>query len=90
MINNLILHNCILDTCASMNVMMLNVTHQLEMEITRPYKNLCGFDFKSIPIYGHLQMDLSYATNLNSNRTPFVLYMEPQLLDHVEDIEFIG
>lgn len=51
-VNNLTLQNCMLDSSASANVMPLSSMNQLEMEITRPYKNVCGFDSKSIAVFG--------------------------------------
>jgi len=101
--------------------------HQLELGITRPYENVCGFDSRSIAIDclikglkvslaankdmlvlmdivvvdlpdawgmilstkrraligGQLQMDLSHATILKPDGTPFVLYREPQLSRHI-------
>jgi len=49
MINNLLLHNCILDSRASTNVMALKVMSQLGLKITRPYRNVCGIDSRDIP-----------------------------------------
>lgn len=130
-INDLILHDCMLDSGASTNATPLKVMHQLEMEITSPYKNVCGFDSKPIHVYGlikdvkvsmvankdifvlmdivvidvfdawgmvlsrtwspsineQLQMNLLYAIIPEPDRTPFILYSEPRLLKHVEDLE---
>jgi hypothetical protein len=51
-VNELLLHNCMLDSGASTNVMSLEVMNQLKLEITRPYKNICGIDSKSLPVCG--------------------------------------
>jgi len=40
-INEYILHNCMLDTGASSNVMPLSVMRQLGLQITRPSPMLC-------------------------------------------------
>lgn len=39
-INDLMLHNCMLDSRASSNVTPLRVMNQLELQITRPYRNV--------------------------------------------------
>jgi hypothetical protein len=50
--NNKNLNNCMLDTGVSANMMSLKVMQQLGLKVTRPYRNVCGFESKSIPIYG--------------------------------------
>lgn len=63
-INNLILHNYMLDFGAFANVMPLRVTQRLEMDITKPYKNGCGFESKSLPVHGLIKdAKVSLATN---------------------------
>lgn len=47
-IQDLLLHNCMLDLGASHNLMPLLVMQQLGLEITRPYKELYSFDSKRV------------------------------------------
>ena len=47
LMNNKSLNNCILDSRASANMMSLKVMQQLGLKVTRPYKNVCGFESKS-------------------------------------------
>jgi hypothetical protein len=51
-VNDLLLHNCMLDSGDSANVMSLKVMNQLGLNITRPYRNVCGIDSKSIKFCG--------------------------------------
>jgi hypothetical protein len=51
-VNDLLLHNCMLDSGASTNVMSLKVMNQLGLKITRPYRNVCGIDSKAIKVCG--------------------------------------
>jgi hypothetical protein len=39
-VNNLLIHNCMLDSRASTNVMSLKVMNQLGLKTTRPYRNV--------------------------------------------------
>ena len=43
-INQLILHNCILDPGAEVNVMPYKVMNQLKLTTTRQFGNVCGMD----------------------------------------------
>ena len=70
MIDRLILHNCILGPGAFGNVMPLKVMHYLALDITRPYKNVCGFDSRSIPIYGIIKYLKDFMA---TNKDIFVL-----------------
>jgi hypothetical protein len=54
-LNNKWLHNCMMDSGASANVMTLRVMRQLGLEITRPYGNVCGIDSKAISAYGLIE-----------------------------------
>lgn len=47
-----ILHNYVLDSEASTNVMPLNVMRQLELEVHQPYRNVCGLDSRSMLVHG--------------------------------------
>lgn len=55
-VNNLLLHNCMLDFGASTNGMPLKVMDQLGLKITRPYRNVCGIDSKAIKVCGLIQI----------------------------------
>lgn len=53
----------LLHSGALTNVTPLRVMNQLEMWITRPYKNVCGFDSKSIIVHGLIKdINVSLAT----------------------------
>ena len=47
-----IVHNCMLDSGASTNVMPLSVMRQLGLSVHRPYRNICGLDSKSMEVHG--------------------------------------
>jgi hypothetical protein len=53
--NNKYLNNCMLDTGAGANMMSLKVMQQMGLKVTRPYKNVCGFESKSIPTHGVIE-----------------------------------
>jgi hypothetical protein len=64
-VNDLLLHNCMLDSRASANVMSLKVMNQLGLKITRPYRNVCGIDSKAIKVCGvikYLKVCLGYLS----------------------------
>jgi hypothetical protein len=46
------LNNCMLDTGAGANMMSLKVMRQVGLKVTRPYRNVCGFESKAIPTHG--------------------------------------
>jgi hypothetical protein len=50
--NDFILHNCMLDSGASSNVMTKKVMEQLNLRISRPYHNICAMDSKTIQVHG--------------------------------------
>ena len=52
MINELLLHNCMLDSRASTNVMSLTVMNQLGLKTTQPYRNVCIMDSREIKVCG--------------------------------------
>lgn len=54
-IHDLLLHNYMLDSCASHNVVVLIVMEKLGLEITKPYKDLYSFDFKIIKCLGMIK-----------------------------------
>jgi hypothetical protein len=52
LLNNHILHNCMLYSKASSNVMTKKVMEQLNLRISRPYHNICAMDSKTIEVHG--------------------------------------
>jgi hypothetical protein len=53
--NNKSLNNCMLDTGEGANMMSLKVMQQLGLKVTRPYRNVCGFESKAIPTHGVIE-----------------------------------
>jgi hypothetical protein len=53
--NNKYLNNCMLDTGVGANMMSLKVMQQMGLKVTRPYKNVCGFESKAIPTHGVIE-----------------------------------
>jgi hypothetical protein len=53
--NNKYLNNCMLDTGVGANMMSLKVMLQMGLKVTRPYRNVCGFESKSIPTHGVIE-----------------------------------
>lgn len=49
-IDDRLLHNCMLDSRASTNVMTKKVMDQLNLRISRPYHNICSMDSKKIEV----------------------------------------
>jgi hypothetical protein len=52
LVNDFILHNCMLDSGATSNVMTKKVMEQLNLRISRPYHNICAMDSKTIVVHG--------------------------------------
>jgi hypothetical protein len=46
-----VLHNCMLDSGESSNVMTKKVMEQLNLGISRPYHNICAMDSKTIEVH---------------------------------------
>jgi hypothetical protein len=46
------INNCMLETGVGANMMSLKVMQQLGLKVTRPYRNVCGFESKAIPTHG--------------------------------------
>jgi hypothetical protein len=59
-INGLILRNCMLDSCASTNIMTLEVMNQLGLQITRPYRNVKAMDAREVECLGIIK-DLQFC-----------------------------
>jgi ribonuclease HI len=51
-VNDKVLHNCMLDSGASSNVMTKKVMEQLNLRISRPYHNICALDSQTIEVFG--------------------------------------
>ena len=52
LVNDLLLHNYILDMGEPTNLMSLNVMRQLGITITMPYRNVCAMDSMEINVFG--------------------------------------
>ena len=52
LMNDLLLHNCMLDFGSSANIMTRKVTEQLNLKITRPYHNVCVMDSRVVEVVG--------------------------------------
>ena len=52
LVDNLILHNCMLDSGGSSNVMTRKVMEQLNLRVTRPYHNVCAMDAREVEVVG--------------------------------------
>lgn len=52
LIHTFILHNCMLDSGASHNLMPLSVMKQLNIHVAKPYKDLCSFAYKKVKCVG--------------------------------------
>jgi hypothetical protein len=60
-INDLILHNCMLDTGASTNVMPLSVMKQLGLKTTQDLiEHVCAMDAREVKVYGVIKNLLVY------------------------------
>ena len=65
-IHYLLLHNCMLDSGASTNITSLKVTKQLNLNITRKYKNVCCFDSKTVEVEDLIK-DLKVSLAMNKD-----------------------
>jgi hypothetical protein len=67
-VNNLLLHNCMLDYGVSTNVMSLKVMNQLGLKTIIPYMNVCGIDSREIKFCGlikDLKVSLAAYPNIS-------------------------
>jgi hypothetical protein len=48
--NDLFIHNCMLEYRDSTNVMSLNIMNEFGLKTTRPYKSVCGIESKEINV----------------------------------------
>lgn len=51
-INDRLLHNCMLDSDASKNVMTKKVMEQLNLRISRPYHIICSMESRKVEVLG--------------------------------------
>ena len=54
-IHDFLLHNCMLDSRASHNLLPLSVMEKLGLQITCPYKDLYSFDSKRVKCFGMIK-----------------------------------
>ena len=52
LMNNLLIHNCMLDSGSSSNITTKKVMEQLNLKITRPYHNVCAMDSREVEVVG--------------------------------------
>jgi hypothetical protein len=52
LVSDKVLHNCMLDSGESSNVMTKKVMEQLNLRISRPYHNICALDSQTIEVFG--------------------------------------
>ena len=52
LVDNLLLHNCMLDSGASSNVMTIKVMEYLNIRVIRPYHNVCAMDARGVEVVG--------------------------------------
>jgi len=67
-VNDLLLHNCMLHSGAFANVMSLKVMNQLGLKISRPYKSVCAMDSREIKVCGlieDLQVNLTVFPDIS-------------------------
>ena len=50
--NDKLLHNCMVDSGASSNIMTKKVMEKMGLRITRPYQNVCAMDSREIDVVG--------------------------------------
>ena len=52
LLHDFILHNCMLDSGASHNIMPLSIMKELNLQITKPYRYLYSFESKMVKCVG--------------------------------------
>jgi len=80
-INDLFLHNCMLDLGASTNIMPLTVMKQLGLSITWPYKRVCGFNSKHVEVEGIIK-DLKASLA----RNPHIFFFVDVIVIDIHDV----
>lgn len=59
-LEGMLLHNCMVDTKTTSNVMPLKIKESLGLKIYHVNKNLCGFESKIVPTHGLIQGQRSH------------------------------
>jgi hypothetical protein len=62
------LHNCMLDSGASTNVMSLTVMNCLGLNTSKPYKNICTMDSREVKVCGlikYIQVSLAVYPSIS-------------------------
>ena len=75
-INQLILHNCMLDSGVEVNVMPYKVMNQLELTTTQQFGNVCGMDSQPVESKGvieNLKMKLAAYPDIEVTMTVLVI-----------------
>ena len=75
-IDNLLLHNYMLDSGASSNVMTRKLMEQLNLRITRPYHNVCAMDAREVEVVGiilNLQVKLAKYLDIDMSMDVVVI-----------------
>jgi len=55
LVHDLLLHNCMFDSGVSHNLMPLSVMKQLNLQVTKPYKDLYSFDSHKVKCLGGIK-----------------------------------
>ena len=79
-INNLLLHNCMLDSGVAMNVMPLSIMKEMGLEVTHPYGNVCGIEPRTFQPYGlikNLKADVFTCPDLNTMMDVVLIDLPP-------------
>ena len=67
-VHDMVLHNAMLDSGASHNLMPKGVVESLGLEITRPYKDMYSFDSKRVKFLGLIK-DMVVSLNKLPSKT---------------------
>ena len=76
LVNDLLLHNCMLDSCASSNVNTRKAMERLNLRIKRPYHNVCVMDAREVDVVGiilNLQVKLAKHPDINMTMDVLVI-----------------
>ena len=67
MLHDFTLHNCMMDLGASDNLMLLSVMKELNLLITKPYRDLYSFDSKRVKCVGLIKYVLIFLVQIPAN-----------------------
>ena len=76
LVDNLLLHNCMLDSGASSNVMTRKAMEQLNLRVTRPYHDVCVMDAREVEVVGiilNLQVKLTKYPDIDMSMDVVVI-----------------